>query len=233
MVAAVLRESSARRSLSIPLSNNKLPPKVTKTLVTNERLLGKSSNKSFASLRQIQRRTALKTRVFNGVHEVLMTVKLKRIYSSADKSGGANRMNFPTLFTAMNSSLPEWWNCVGMCTNGECCMSGICGWLQTLFQRKSSQCCVNILHDVWTSSCVGNLKNLSPLLEKYLQRAISFAEYINLDLSKQGCLLGYLRLWVRNWLLKYFVMNQDSCLGVILERHCSDWDMNCIAPNGS
>jgi len=57
---------------------------------------------------------------------------------------------------------------------------------------------------------------MSPLLEKYLQTAISVAEYINLDLSKQGCLLGYLRLWVRIWLLQYFVLNQDSCHGVML-----------------
>jgi len=39
--------------------------------------------------------------------EMLMNMKEKRIYSSADKSGGANLLNFPTLFTAMNSSLPE------------------------------------------------------------------------------------------------------------------------------
>jgi hypothetical protein len=57
---------------------------------------------------------------------MLMTMKEKRIYSSADKSGDAKRLNFPTLFTAMNSGFPEWCTCVGMCTNGECCMSGIC-----------------------------------------------------------------------------------------------------------
>lgn len=33
---------------------------------------------------------------------MLMTMKEKRIYSSVNKSGDTKRMNFPTLFTAMN-----------------------------------------------------------------------------------------------------------------------------------
>jgi hypothetical protein len=36
-----------------------------------------------------------------------MTMKEKRIYTSADKSGVASWMKFPTLFTAVNCSLPE------------------------------------------------------------------------------------------------------------------------------
>lgn len=31
-------------------------------------------------------------------------------------------MNLHTLFTDMNSSLLQLWNCVRMCTNGECCV---------------------------------------------------------------------------------------------------------------
>jgi hypothetical protein len=193
MLAAVLWESSAGRSLSIPLFCNELPPRVTKT-VAKDRLLGKSSNKSLASPRQMQRRTALRTWLFNNVDEVLMTMREKRIHSSANQEvqNGWTIPHYSQTWIQASRNDGTVWECVQM-------GSAVC----LAFVDDSKLCfSENVRCAMWTYCIVYGQAlaswNVNPVLEKFLQTTITFAGYINTDLSKQGCLLGYLRLCLRN-----------------------------------
>jgi hypothetical protein len=81
---------------------------------------------------------------------VLMTMKQKRIHSSANQEvqNGWTIPHYSQTWIQASRNDGTVWECVQMGS------AGIYGWQQTLFQWKSSLCYVNILRSVWTSPCI-------------------------------------------------------------------------------